>query len=139
MKELIDTLKNQGTYSILDDIIKYGYAKRTKNSDRASTIPILLEHGIVENVEATEFMLRFLRFESEQSKQDYINRTYFLGLTDKGKLAYHLMKWQKETRKEEQERAYKAQKAEQKRVAQALLNVVGIDLDDVTDCEDCED
>ena len=136
MKELIDTLKNQGAYSILDAIIKSGYAKRTKDAERAKTIPVLLEHGIVESVEATEFMLRFLSFENEQSKQNYIENTYFLELTDKGKLAYHLLKWQKETRKEEQERAYKAQKTEQKRVAQALLHVVGIDLDDVTDYED---
>lgn len=81
-------------------------------------------------------MLRFLRFENEQEKQNYIDNMYFLELTDKGKLAYHLMKWKKESIKEEQERAYKAQKSYQKRVAQALLNVVGIDLDDVTDCED---
>ena len=32
MKELIDTLKNQGAYSILDDITKQGYAKRTKDT-----------------------------------------------------------------------------------------------------------
>nr|DAN41314.1 MAG TPA: hypothetical protein [Caudoviricetes sp.] len=136
MKELIDALKNQGAYSILDDIIKQGYAKRIKCTERAKTIPVLLEHGIVESVEATEFMLRFLHFESEQSKQNYIENTYFLELTDKGKLVYHLLKRQKEIRKEEQERAYKTRKAEQKRVAQALLNVVGIDLEDVTDCED---
>lgn len=136
MKELMDALKNQGAYSILDDITKQGYAKRTKCTERAKTIPTLLEHGIVESVEATEFMLRFLRFENEQSKQNYIENTYFLELTEKGKLVYHLIKWQKETRKEEQERAYKARKAEQKRIAQALLNVVGIDLEDVTDCED---
>ena len=81
-------------------------------------------------------MLRFLRFESEKEKQNYIENTYFLKITDKENLVYHLIKWQKETRKEEQERAYKASKAEQKRIAQALLNVVGIDLEDVTDCED---
>lgn len=136
MKELIDTLKNQGAYSILVDITMQGYAKRTKCTERAKTIPVLLEHGIVESVEATEFMLRFLRFENEQEKQNYIENTYFLKITDKGKLVYHLVKWQKETRKEEQERAYKARKAEQKRIAQSLLNVVGIDLEDVTDCED---
>ena len=136
MKELINTLKNQGAYSILDDITKQGYAKRIKGTERSQTIPVLLEHGIVESVEATEFMLRFLRFESEQSKQNYIDNTYFLKLTDKGQMAYHLLKWQKETRKEEQERAYKEKQAERKRVAQALLNTVGIDLEDVADCED---
>lgn len=136
MKELTEALKNYGAYTILDDIINNGYAKRTKITDRAKTIPLLLEHGIVESVEATDFMLRFLRFESEQSKQNYIGNTYFLGITEKGRLVYELIKWQKETRKEEQERSYKARKAEQKRVAQALLHVVGIDLDDVTDCED---
>lgn len=136
MHELIEALRNYGSFTILSNIINQGYAKRIKCTERAKTIPVLLEHGIVESVEATEFMLRFLHFESEQSKQNYIENTYFLELTDKGKLVYHLLKRQKEIRKEEQERAYKTRKAEQKRVAQALLNVVGIDLEDVTDCED---
>lgn len=77
MKELMDALKNQGAYSILTDIAMQGYAKRTKGTERAKTIPTLLEHGIVESVEHNDFMLRFLRFESEKEKQNYVENTYF--------------------------------------------------------------
>lgn len=136
MKELIEALKNQGTYTILDSIIRQGYAKQTKITDRAKTIPMLLEHGIVESVEATDFMLRFLRFESEQSKQNYIDNTYFLEITDKGRLVYELIKWQKESLKEERRRSNQVVANERKRIAQSLLNAVGIDLEDLTDDED---
>lgn len=136
MKELIEALKNQGTYTILGSIIQQGYAKQTKTTDRAKTIPMLLEHGIVESVEATDFMLRFLRFESEQSKQNYIDNTYFLEITDKGRLVYELTKWQKESLKEERRRSNQAVANERKRIAQSLLNAVGIDLEDLTDDED---
>lgn len=136
MKELIEALKNQGTYTILDSIIQQGYAKQTKNTDRAKTIPMLLEHGIVENVEATDFMLRFLSFESEQSKQNYIDNTYFLGITEKGRLVYELIKWQKESLKEERRRSNQAVTNERKRIGQSILNAVGIDLEDLTDDED---
>lgn len=135
MKELIEALKNQGAYTILDRIIKQGYAKQTKITDRAKTIPMLLEHGIVESVEATDFMLRFLRFESEQSKQNYIDNTYFLEITDKGRLVYELTKWQKESLKEERRRSNQVVANERKRIAQSLLNAVGIDLEDLTDDE----
>ena len=110
MKELIDALKNQGAYSILDDIIKQGYAKRIKCTERAKTIPVLLEHGIVESVEATEFMLRFLQFESEQSKQNYIENTYFLELTDKGKLVYHCWSGRKKYAKKNRNEPIKHEK-----------------------------
>ena len=136
MKELMEALKNQGTYTILDSIIKQGYSKQTKITDRAKTIPMLLEHGIVESVEATDFMLRFLSFESEQSKQNYIDNTYFLEITDKGRLVYELTKWQKESLKEERRRSNQAVANERKRIAQSLLNAVGIDLEDLTDDED---
>lgn len=136
MKELIEALKNQSAYTILDDIIKLGYAKRIKGTDGAKTIPTLLEHGIVENVEATDFMLRFLSFESEQSKQNYIENTYFLEITDKGRLVYELIKWQKENLKEERRRSNQVVANERKRIAQSLLNAVGIDLEDLTDDED---
>jgi signal transduction histidine kinase len=136
MKELIEALKNQGAYTILVSIIKQGYAKQTKITDRAKTIPMLLEHGIVESVEATDFMLRFLRFESEQSKQNYIDNTYFLEITDKGRLVYELTKWQKESLKEERRRSNQVVANERKRIAQSLLNAVGIDLEDLTDDED---
>lgn len=136
MKELIEALKNQGAYTILYSIIQQGYAKQTKITDRAKTIPMLLEHGIVESVEATDFMLRFLRFESEQSKQNYIDNTYFLEITDKGRLVYELIKWQKESLKEERRRSNQAVANERKRIAQSLLNAVGIDLEDLTDDED---
>lgn len=136
MKELIEALKNQGTYTILDSIIRQGYSKQTKITDRAKTIPMLLEHGIVESVEATDFMLRFLSFESEQSKQNYIDNTYFLEITDKGRLVYELTKWQKESLKEERRRSNQVVANERKRIAQSLLNAVGIDLEDLTDDED---
>lgn len=136
MRELIEALKNQGAYTILDSIIKQGYAKQTKITDRAKTIQMLLEHGIVESVEATDFMLRFLRFESEQSKQNYIDNTYFLGITEKGRLVYELIKWQKESLKEERRRSNQAVANERKRIAQSLLNAVGIDLGDLADDED---
>lgn len=97
---------------------------------------MLLEHGIVESVEATDFMLRFLRFESEQSKQNYIDNTYFLEITDKGRLVYELTKWQKESLKEERRRSNQVVANERKRIAQSLLNAVGIDLEDLTDDED---
>lgn len=136
MKELIEALKNQGAYTILDSIIQQGYAKKTKITDRAKTIPMLLEHGIVESVEATDFMLRFLRFESEQSKQNYIDNTYFLEITDKGRLVYELIKWQKESLKEERRRSNQVVANERKRIAQSLLNAVGVGLEDLTDDED---
>lgn len=136
MKELIEALKNQGAYTILDSIIQQGYAEQTKITDRAKTIPMLLEHGIVESVEATDFMRRFLRFESEQSKQNYIDNTYFLEITDKGRLVYELTKWQKESLKEERRRSNQVVANERKRIAQSLLNAVGIDLEDLTDDED---
>ena len=136
MKELIEALKNQGAYTILDSIIQQGYAKQTKITDRAKTIPMLLEHGIVESVEATDFMLRFLSFESEQSKQNYIDNTYFLEITAKGRLVYELTKWQKESLKEERRRSNQVVANERKRIAQSLLNAVGIDLEDLTDDED---
>ena len=136
MRELIETLKNYGAYAILDEIVKQGYTKRIKGSVHAQTVPVLLEHGIVESVEATDFMLRFLRFESEQSKQNYIDNTYFLEITDKGRLVYELTKWQKESLKEERRRSSQAVANERKRIAQSLLNAVGIDLEDLTDDED---
>ena len=136
MKELIEALKNQGAYTILDSIIQQGYAKQTKITDRAKTIPMLLEHGIVESVEATDFMLRFLSFESEQSKQNYIDNTYFLEITDKGRLVYELIKWQKESLKEERRRSNQVVANERKRIAQSLLNAVGVGLEDLTDDED---
>lgn len=136
MKELIEALKNQGAYTILDSIIQQSYAKQTKITDRAKTIPMLLEHGIVESVEATDFMLRFLIFKSEQSKQNYIDNMYFLEITDKGRLVYELTKWQKESLKEERRRSNQVVANERKRIAQSLLNAVGIDLEGLTDDED---
>lgn len=84
----------------------------------------------------TRFFLRFLRFESEQSKQNYIDNTYFLEITDKGRLVYELTKWQKESLKEERRRSNQVVANERKRIAQSLLNAVGIDLEDLTDDED---
>lgn len=136
MRELIETLKNYGAYAILNEIVKQGYTKHIKGSVPAQTVPVLLEHGIIEDVKATEFMRRHLHFSSEQSKQNYIENTYFLEITDKGRLVYELTKWQKESLKEERRRSNQAVANERKRIGQSLLNAVGIDLEDLTDDED---
>ena len=91
MKELMDALKNNGAFTILSDIIKRGYAKREKGTDRAKTIPAMLENGLLENgllenglleeVEPTEEMMKYIRFSDEQHKQDYIDKMYFLDIT----------------------------------------------------------
>lgn len=136
MKELITALKNYGSFTILNDITKHGYARRAKDNDRSKTIPILLESGIIESVAPTEFMLRFVRFETEESKQNFINEFYFLTITEKGRLVYELLKWQKESVKEEREIARKASYEERRNIAKGLLKIVGMDIDEFSDYED---
>lgn len=136
MKDLIDSLKNQASYTILNDIVKQGYARRTKATERAKTIPQLVKSGIVESVAPNDYMLRFLRFENEQSKQNFIDEHYFLTITENGKLIFELLKWQKESIKEEQARARKVNFEERKRIAQSLLKIIDIDLDEFVNFED---
>ena len=94
--EAMDALKNNGAFTILSDIIKRGYAKREKGTDRTKTIPAMLENGLLEEVEPTEEMMKYIRFSDEQHKQDYIDKMYFLDITDKGRLAFELLKFWRE-------------------------------------------
>lgn len=137
MKDLINALKNYGVYSILNDIVKYGYCRRAKDTDRAKSIPILLDHEIVESVMPTDFMLRFVHFSDDDAKQNFINEFYFLTITEKGRLVFELLKWQKESVKEERERIMQERYNERKNMAEKLLKAVGMDLSDfTTDYED---
>ena len=136
MNDLLDSLKNQASYTILNDIVKQGYARRTKGTERAKTIPQLVKSGIVESVAPSDYMLRFLRFENEQSKQNFIDEHYFLTITENGKLIFELLKWQKESIKEEQARARKVNSEERKRIALGLLKIIDIDLDEFINFED---
>lgn len=132
MKELFDALKNQASYTILEDIIKNSYAHRRKDSERANTIPVLLEYGIVEIVEVSEHMLRFWRFDNEKQKQGFIDNGYFLTITEKGKFAFELMKWQKESIARERKRYAEESYNERKRIAKDLLKSVGLELEEFT-------
>lgn len=136
MQELMEALKNYGSFNILSDIIKQGYAKREKCTERAKTIPIMLENGLIEEVEPTEEMMRFIRFSDEQHKQDYIDVMYFLNITDKGRLVFELLKLWREEQKETIKQAEQARFDEQRRIALSLLNTIGIDIDDITANED---
>lgn len=132
MKDLINTLKNYGAYSILNDIVKQGYCRRAKDIDRSKTVPIMVEHGIVESVMPTDFMLRFVHFSDDDAKQNFINEFYFLTITKKGRLVFQLLKWQKESVKAERERIMQERYNERKNMAEKLLKVVGMDLSDFT-------
>lgn len=136
MIDLMIALKNYGTYTILSDCFLNGYAKRTKESEKAKYIPCLLEHELVEIVPADDSMMKFVRFDSEQSKQNYIDQRYFLKITEKGKFAYHFftMYWNSLTN--ERKRAEEALAIEQKRIATALLKNIGLDLADMIDSEE---
>lgn len=46
MEELMEALRNYGSFNILSDIIEQGYAKREKGTERAKTIPIMLEQWL---------------------------------------------------------------------------------------------
>lgn len=137
MKDLINALKNHGAYSILNDIVKQGYCRRAKDIDRAKSIPVMIDNGLIESVVPTDFMLRFVCFETEQSKQNFINEFYFLTITKKGRLVFELLKWQKESVKAERERLMQERYNERKNMAEKLLKAVGMDLSDfTTDYED---
>lgn len=135
MQELMEALRNNGSFTILCDIIKQGYAKREKGTERAKTIPIMLENGLIEEVEPTEEMMKYIRFSDEQHKQDYINIMYFLNITEKGRLVFELLKLWREAQKEGIKQVEQARFDEQRRIAKSLLNTIGIDIDDITENE----
>lgn len=136
MKELMDALKNNGAFTILSDIIKRGYAKREKGTDRAKTIPAMLENGLLEEVEPTEEMMKYIRFSDEQHKQDYIDKMYFLDITAKGRLAFELLKLWREAQAEGRKQVEQAILNEKRKIALSLLHTIGIDFDDITEDED---
>lgn len=136
MQELMEALRNNGSFTILGDILKQGYAKREKGTERAKTIPVMLDNGLIEEVSPTEEMMRYIRFSDEQHKQDYIDVMYFLNITDKGRLVFELLKLWREEQKEVIKQAEQARFDEQIRIAKSLLNTIGIDIDDLTANED---
>lgn len=136
MQELMEALRNYGSFTILGDIFKQGYAKREKGTERAKTIPIMLDNGLIEEVEPTEEMMRYIRFSDEQHKQDYIDVMYFLNITDKGRLVFELLKLWREEQKEGIKQVEQARFDEKRKIAKSLLNTIGIDIDDITENED---
>ena len=68
--------------------------------------------------------------------KNFINEFYFLIITEKGRLIFELLKWQKESVKAERERIMQENYNARKDMAEKLLKVVGMDLSDFTDCED---
>jgi hypothetical protein len=136
MQELMEALRNYGSFNILSDIIKQGYAKREKGTERAKTIPIMLDNGLIEEVEPTEEMMKYIRFSDEQHKQDYINVMYFLNITDKGRLVFELLKLWREEQKEGIKQVEQARFDEQRKIAKSLLNTIWINIDDLTENED---
>ena len=136
MEELLEALRNYGSFNILSDIIKQGYAKREKGTERAKTIPVMLDNGLIEEVEPTEEMMKYIRFSDEQHKQDYINAMYFLNITDKGRLVFELLKLWREEQKEGIKQVEQARFDEKRKIAKSLLNTIGINIDDLTENED---
>lgn len=136
MQELMEALRNYGSFTIFYNIIEQGYAKREKGTERAKTIPIMLDNGLIEEVEPTEEMMRFIRFSDEQHKKDYIDVMYFLNITDKGRLVFELLKLWRESQTEGRKQVEQARFDEQRKIAKSLLNTIGIDIDDITENED---
>ena len=132
----MEALSNYGSFTILSDIIKQGYAKREKGTERAKTVSIMLYNGLIEEVEPTEEMMKYIRFSDEQHKQDYISVMYFLNITEKGRLVFELLKLWREEQKETIKQAEQARFDEQRRIALSLLNTIGIDIDYITANED---
>lgn len=136
MEELMEALRNYGSFNILSDIIKQGYAKREKGTERAKTVAIMLDNGLIEEVEPTEEMMKYISFSDEQRKQDYISVMYFLNITDKGRLVFELLKLWREEQKEGIKQVEQARFDEKRRIAKSLLNTIGVDIDDITENED---
>lgn len=136
MEELMEALRNYGSFTIFYNIINQGYAKREKGTERAKTIPIMLDNGLIEEVEPTEEMMRFIRFSDEQHKKDYIDVMYFLNITDKGRLVFELLKLWRESQTEGRKQVEQARFDEQRKIAKSLLNTIGINIDELTENED---
>nr|DAO51105.1 MAG TPA: hypothetical protein [Caudoviricetes sp.] len=136
MQELMEALRNNGSFTILGDIIKQGYAKREKGTERAKTIPVMLDNGLIEEAEPTEEMMKYISFSDEQRKQDYISVMYFLNITDKGRLVFELLKLWREEQKEGIKQVEQARFDEKRKIAKSLLNTIGVDIDDITENED---
>ena len=136
MQELMEALRNNASFTILSNIIKQGYAKREKGTERSKTVAIMLDNGLIEEVEPTEEMMKYIRFSDEQHKQDYIDVMYFLNITDKGRLVFELLKLCREAQKETIKQVEQAIFYEQRKIAKSLLNTIGIDIDDITANED---
>lgn len=136
MQELMEALRNYGSFTIFYNIIEQGYAKREKGTERAKTIPIMLDNGLIEEVEPTEEMMRFIRFSDEQHKKDYIDVMYFLNITDKGRLVFELLKLWRESQTEGRKQVEQARFDEQRKIALSLLNTIVINIDYITENED---
>lgn len=136
MKELMEALRNNGSFTILGDILKQGYAKREKGTGRAKTIPIMLENGLIEEVSPTEEMMKYIRFSDEQHTQDYIDVMYFLNITDKGRLVFELLKLWREAQRDGIKQAELAIFNEKRKIAKSLLSTIGIDIDNITENEE---
>lgn len=136
MSDLIDTISNFGSYKILEDAVKQGYVKISQSSSRADLVPDLIDAGLVTTTDATDFMLRFLRFDNEERKQAYIKETYFLKITDEGDKIYKILDWHYRAMKEERRRSNNALIQERKKFAISLLNVAGLTVDDLYDDEE---
>lgn len=136
MEELMEALRNYGSFTIFYNIIEQGYAKREKGTERAKTIPIMLDNGLIEEVEPTEEMMHYIRFSDEQHKQDYIDVMYFLNITDKGRLVFELLKLWRGEQRDGIKQVEQARFDEQRKIALSLLNTIGINIDDITENED---
>ena len=136
MDELFDVLKNQGTFSILDDIMREGYCRRVKGSERGKNVHVLLKFGIVERADPSQFMLRFMKFENEDYKEKFLNENYYLKITDRGLVIYELLKWRKDSLREERKHFKQSIAYERKCIAKALLKTFGLDLSEFTDSND---
>lgn len=96
----------------------------------------MLDNGLIEEVEPTEEMMKYISFSDEQRKQDYISVMYFLNITDKGRLVFELLKLWREEQKEGIKQVEQARFDEQRKIAKSLLNTIGIDINDITESED---
>ena len=136
MSDLISIISNFGTYRILADAVKQGYVKIAKSTARADLVPDLIDAELVTTTDATDFMLRFLRFENEELKQKYVKDTYFLKITDDGEKMFQVLDWHYRAMKEERNRANNAVRQERRKFATALLNVAGLTVDDLDEEEE---
>lgn len=136
MSDLINTISNFGAYKILEDAVKQGYVKISQSSSRADLVPALIDAGLVTTTDATDFMLRFLRFENEERKQAYIKESYFLKITDEGDKIYQILAWHYSVMRKERNLAKNEVRQERKKFAIALLNVAGLTDDDLFDDEE---